>query len=624
MDVDASGPLFRVKPVKQIRLQRRVFCCLAAFVVAGLVPAAVAASNTFPAAANSEGEPLSVQSTDTTLTAFMDDLRQVIPDSLVLRWDILSGTVPHGVLFIDGADSVDRGLREALESAITLARNYRLFVESSMSSPRAGVIVSLPFPTLSLNWAVHPYEDVPQSQGLWSQPFADLGDVTTVVENGNTVSLQLSPEAIRRIDAHAIIQGHRRFSIRMSGLEGAGSIGPYTWMPGMRHIPGLPSTVGIPSATGGPQLVSVDVLRQQFATRIAARKRVEAYLVPQPGGTALKNDKIIGQQGGGNIDPGRDPAALGLRAGIVWTAAPVRPHYREPFTLWITQGEDWANTPPFYAAWIETPDQPRRWVALRTGEAGEISIPVPPTWHMAEDTSDSTSLTFSGDQSGADGRVLRDFLRQHAGRDVALLMEGEVIAIMATDSIRPEQLVLLPHTSEQRSLILSRWEATHADEIVTTPSIEMEKPLTVAEAPPPDTSLDESLDFFQVRLMAEPQDRVLIPVTHFAAPGAKQGVVVAVQNEVILTSHTVSGAHLENNGGRLFLHLRLTEEGKNALSDVCFSNLGKQLAIIYEDRLLCAPTIVDWELEELSFKGMDDDWPDVAKALMERLERGDG
>jgi preprotein translocase subunit SecD len=149
---------------------------------------------------------------------------------------------------------------------------------------------------------------------------------------------------------------------------------------------------------------------------------------------------------------------------------------------------------------------------------------------------------------------------------------------------------------------------------------------TVPEAAPEATladgvDTDALLDFFQVRLMAEPQDRELIPVTHFAAPGAQAGVLVAVQNDVILDSRAVTGAEIEHESERIFLRLRLTDEGQNALADACFSHLGKQLAIVYEDELLCAPTIVDWEQAELRFRGMNADWPQVAEAMAERLGR---
>jgi len=130
---------------------------------------------------------------------------------------------------------------------------------------------------------------------------------------------------------------------------------------------------------------------------------------------------------------------------------------------------------------------------------------------------------------------------------------------------------------------------------------------------------DGELDFFQVRLMAEPQDRELIPVTHFAAPGGNQGVVVAVQNEIILDSRAITGARLERDSDRLLLHLSLTDEGREALADACFTHLGKQLAIVFNDELISAPTIVEWELEELTFKGIGSHWPDVAETLVARL-----
>jgi hypothetical protein len=47
--------------------------------------------------------------------------------------------------------------------------------------------------------------------------------------------------------------------------------------------------------------------------------------------------------------------------------------------------------------------------------------------------------------------------------------------------------------------------------------------------------------------------------------------------------------------------------------------MGKQLAILYNDKLLCAPTIDDWEIEDLSFRGMNSDWPEVARDLADHL-----
>src|SRR5690606_30025876 len=98
------------------------------------------------------------------------------------------------------------------------------------------------------------------------------------------------------------------------------------------------------------------------------------------------------------------------------------------------------------------------------------------------------------------------------------------------------------------------------------------------------------------------------------------GVQVAVQNTVILDSHAVTGARLEHRGERLFLRLLLTPDGQERLDGTCFGNMGKQLAIIYGDRLLCAPTIDQWDEVELVFEGMDDDWPEVAGELAAYLD----
>ncbi|MCF6286601.1 MAG: hypothetical protein L3K26_15615, partial [Candidatus Hydrogenedentes bacterium] len=514
------------------------------------------------------------------------DRRELAPHRAIWQQASLGQAVPHAVLFLQG-EKTAADLGDALRITVDLARNYALFVEYQVvpeSQLRAGVVVSPRFPTLTLNWEAHPYEDVPQALGLWLQPFADLSDVAEVLVEGDGVSLVLNDHAARRIDAHARIHGHRRFSVRMIGLEKTSAIGPYTWISGLRHIPGLPLNLAVLSPSGDEEWVSIDVLRQQFASRVAARNRVEERF------------------------------ALGVDA--VWTAPPVKPRYRESFTLWVIQGEERTDVPPFYAPWLGVPDLPRRWVALRAGAAEKVSTLVPPSWRVEENATvsvEADSLVLAGDSSAADSAVFQSFLRQYVGRDVAVLMDGEVIGIVVVSNARSDRLVLASQAPEQNAAIVSRWEATRVDAMPAPRG-------GLAETSLADDPVTEDLDFFQVRLMAEPQDRELIPVTHFAAPGMARGVLVAVQNEVILNSHSISGARLETQADRLFLHLSLTDEGKDALSDACFAHLGKQLAIVYEDQLLCAPTIIDWELEELSFKGMNEDWPEVAQAMVVKFE----
>jgi hypothetical protein len=557
-------------PIPEARFWRTARSAIVLILLANLTSGAIAA-----APPKQETEREVVKSLDTPLDMFLNDLREVLTPGIRSSHEILAGAVPHAVLYLETDDGDAGRFRDGISMVVDLARNHQLILERQLIRtpvPRAGFIISPPFQTVVFCWESHPYEDVPVLDNLWRQPFADLGDVAEVVPDGPQTSLVLDEAAARRIDEHAVIHGHRRYWIRSSGGNDEKAFGPYTWMPGLRRIPGLPAIMPLSESQGGS--VGLDDLRQLFDTRLTARRRVESN--------------------------------LGLGTDTVWTTLPEAPRYQEPFTLWLTLEDVPVDETPFYAMHSTS----SAWVALQPGAAEDIAVALPRSWQLesaAEDEALTDRLVLFGDPAAVDGGEIRKFIARHRGLSAAVLVGGKVVGTVPLDTLQTGRFLLAAQDRERNDEIRAQWEAFQMP------------PAKKASTTTVDDLILDSLDYFQVRLMAEPQDRELIPVTHFAAPGAAAGVVVAVENDVILTSGAVSAARLENQKDRVFLHLSLTDEGQEALSDACFTHMGKQLAIVYEDQLLCAPTIVDWEQEELSFKGLGEDWPEVARVMVQRL-----
>lgn len=544
----------------------------------------------------SAGEHTPLGSTNTVLTTYLEDLGTLVSAEVTSDADFRSGSVPHAIVYLHEGRLPEGSFDQALQAALDLARNDGLVVEYQVtpSAPRmAGVIVSPPFPTLQFCWESHPFEEVPTRDGLWSQPFADMGDVSEVRVEGDAVTLRFERQAVERIDRQAEVHGHRRYYIRATGGGAGVKLGPYIWMPGLGRIQGLPRSLDAWSESAGVSPKSLDEIHRQFDDRQAARIAVAAHL-------------NIGQH-------------------ALWTAPLERPRFRESVVLWATQDGAWREEVPAYVPWLDGGEDGPRWVALRAATPPEKGVAIAVPWRLEppeSTTDDRETLRFVPDPSMQNDIALQEFVRRHHGGEVAVVLAGQVAGIVPVEALRQGRLTLSSLDPGAVAAIVATMPT--ADESATVGSDGGRlKRLTKAETPLAQMATAQPPDFFQVRLMAEPQERKLIPVTHFAAPGSPSGVRVAVQNDIILDSSAVTGARLVREADdRLYLHLSLTEAGQDALSGVCFSNLGKQLAIVYEDQLLCAPTIVDWELEDLSFKGMNEDWPQIAEAMMARLGNG--
>lgn len=475
------------------------------------------------------------------------------------------------------------GTSSALSRLRDLARNFGLHTEAAVSKDRSGLLVGTAFPTLSFCWEGHPNEEGISGDGLWNVPFADLGDLEAVRGDGDRVMLTLREEASRRIDAQSAAHGHRRFQIRLHGLAGAESRS-YVWVPGMRTIPDVPGNFAFSGDGTGRGTVTVQELAARFAGRVAAREQLAG--------------------------------AMGIEADFIGRAPLATPRFREPLMLWALAPEHSVNRLPVYARW-QTRDASARWLSVADAEHPNNWLALRRPWQLkrAEGASGAVQVA-AGESEGPGVEAALAFFRAHVGGRAAVLLEGQVVGVV---DIRHGNDTVLPVVEGDVHVLndaVARWQSAYG----TLPAEE-----TVADGESPEAENARAAaesDFFQVRLMAEPQDRELIPVTHFSAPGAAAGVLVAVQNDVILDSRAVTDARVEEDADRVYMHLSLTEEGRNALADACFTNLGKQLAIVFEDELLCAPTIMDWEQEELTFKGMNHDWPEVAAAMARRLGSG--
>tara|TARA_R110001592_G_scaffold79556_6_gene237688 strand:- start:177 stop:1868 length:1692 start_codon:yes stop_codon:yes gene_type:complete len=546
-------------------------------------PTTVRATPTTPTV---ERDQTTVQTGNAPFDVFAAEVQRLLSRSGAGDLEIRPDGVPHVLVFLDAKGDKAPDVFQTIRD---LANNYGYNAAYQATSEQIGLVISPPFLSLSLCWETHPGEDVPSADRLWRTPFADMDDFSIeVAENGALFTLVVSDEAAKRIDSYSEIQGHRRYFIRFESHEVQETAGPYIWIPGVKQIP-----VRVPLARTlaiyGKGEHMLGRLLGEFTSRSEARKLVEARL---------------------SLDGDTD-----------WVAPPMQPRYTSEFQLWTLTGEDWAGEPPCYAPWSETADGSTPWLALRPGPWSDVSIALPPAWRTEGASAigeDGASLVLARDITTPYSEEMARFLQGQTDRELAVLMQGRVIGIVSAEQLKTGRLTLANLSHGQNAKVMTRWNRYAG---VAPPSTTA-GPATggdgAAESFGP-ILLGDDFDFFQVRLMAEPQERKLIPVTHFPAPGAARGVLVAVQNDVILDSHAVTGARLENKADRLLLHLSLTAEGLDALSGACFANLGKQLAILYEDQLICAPTIVDWEQEELTFKGLNDDWPEVARAMVARL-----
>lgn len=527
-----------------------------------------------------------VQTDETLFAPILADIAIAFPAEAGVAQRFLGGVVPHLLVFAEGRGGEAAPDHPVAGTMRALAQNHRLGLEfqSAVLSDGTllfGFIVYERFPTIEFCWETRPYEAVASEDGLWRQPFADLADVERIEMNGERATLVFSDLDGQRVDLLSDRQGHRAFRARGFRIAGTGDWGSYTWLPGTRRISGLPITYQAPGGgleTPHAEMSSLDAMHRKALAHAMAREEIRQE--------------------------------LGLSGPLSWTVLPEAAPVIEPVFAWATHaaatGADGCPAP-----WYRIdPAIPREWQALAPLIAGvSPAAPIPQHWVLERGAAPRLRvMPASAPAEAAQEEAFSQLLRQHLGRDLAILVEGEIVAVVSVSSIRPDSLVLQGLTTPAGERLAAVWG--EARTVVPAGN-------SVAAA---SASVDVLPDKFQVRLMAEPQDRKLIPVTHYQAPGARKGVVVAVQNDIILDGRSVTGAVLEDRADRLFLKLTLTPEAQETLDGVCFGNMGKQLAILFDGQLLSAPTISEWDHVELAFRGLDETWPDMAHRLVEHLE----
>jgi hypothetical protein len=371
----------------------------------------------------------------------------------------------------------------------------------------------------------------------------------------------LTEGAARRIDRLSALHGQRRVQTVPNVFKN----GYVTWVPGLRTISGL----FLKGRQDAYALVG-DTLPVRARQHATAREQLREELGLPDDVSWTITDAPLPQRQPVYIAGLHDPVRHGDHAG------------------WLLPMFENAASGP---SWLEL-----------------SSVVLPPHSRILKPAPDGVALHFGYALPQAESmeEAFYHELSAHLGNRIALIVNGRVAGTTVLQSRRPAVLEFNVAPAWIQATAAAWRAAGGVSEV----------PEQTAKAPEP---AREAPDTFQVRLMAEPQDRVFVPVTHFAAPGLPTGAVVAVQNNIILDGRAVTGAHLENREDKVYLRLTFTPEALEALGGACFGNMGKQLAILYNDRLLCAPTIDDWEIEDLSFKGMDSDWPDVARALVEHL-----
>ncbi len=502
---------------------------------------------------------------------------------------ILEGGSPHLVLFLEGKAFNENREHPAVGAMRTLAENYKLGLESQATTlddgaPLFGFLLYQRFPTLEMAWETHPHESAASVDGAWRQPFADLSDVESVHVVDDRATLVLSEAAARRIDNLSELHGHRNYRVRGTEMAEAANLGTYTWVPGLRTIPGVPAIFNcrLPRRDGQwKEGLSLDYLRQRFTVHAAARERIRREL-------SLADD-------------------------VCWTISAVPPRYAEPFFAWVVHAPEAGGQVVQLPWYRSTGDTVRRWLHVQAPASPTASAVIPHHWEFIRqgDNAELIARPASGPDAVAREEAFAAFMRQNIGEEMAIVMQGQVAGVVAISAARPE-LLSLGSMPPAASVAMERlWNAANSGPVGA--------PLVAASAPIADAPVVDPPDTFQVRLMAEPQDREFVEVTHFAAPGYAPGTVAAVLENIIVDGRAVTGAFLETRDDKLYLRLTFTAEAQEVLGGACFGNMGKQLAILYNDRLLCAPTIDEWEIEELTFKGMDSDWPEVARDLAEHL-----
>lgn len=557
----------------------------------GPAPAGYTVSMTTAAASarNTNKDAAPLPSAETFFAPVLADIETAlrdIADVPGMTRHVLPGGSPHLVIFVEGAPGHPPADHPVLHTLRALAGNHQLAIEYQHTrlddgALLYGAILFAPFPTLELSWECHPYESVACRDGAWEQPFADLSDVEQVIPSNGSATLVLSEDAARRIDHLSAQHGHRTYRLRGAGIADAADLGAYTWVPGLHTVPGVPARFActLPGQEApGREEVTAGFLHDAFEVHAAARERVRRE--------------------------------LDLAGDVSWTVSEEPPRYVEPFFAWVradaTDGDRAVPVPWYRDSDATAPD----WAHLAPNTGGPVTAPIPRHWTFVHAGTAGSKLVPEAPENPEEEAREEAFcalLRRNLGGEIAIVMAGAVVGVAPVDEARPEALPLTRMPAGAADRVAARWEA--ANPAGTT------RVADAADTPEASTRPTKDPDQFQVRLMAEPQHREHVPVTHYQAPGASEHVKVAVREEVILDSSAIRGARLESRSDSLYLHLDLTPEGQDALDGACFSNLGKQLAIVYDGTLLSAPTIKEWDRVELAFKGQVEDWPALARRL---------
>lgn len=502
---------------------------------------------------------------DSALAAIKTGLGDLVsPESITIKESDVD--VPLRIFFVEGKPATSPDESPVLARVQVIAHNYGLELESQHTTladgaPLFGFLLFEPFEMLRFYWSTHPFESVADAGGRWRQPVADLCDVESVQISGESADLVLTEGAARRLDRLSVLHGHRVLRMNVGGNPPPS----YTWYPGLRTIP----------------RVEVAVLRDASHSRGDTTEPIPARVRCHTAARARLLEE------------------LGLSDDVSWNVIENAPLYTQPvylYSLYAPERDSFPKSlPPLGTLSPET-----LWCEL-----GDQAVIVPKNWAWKSLPTGGAFIRFSGNEFDTQELNFFQALEENVGRRAALVVNGRVAGIVTVTSPRWEGLKFEPMPSEVVEAVASAWRSAGG-------LIDLSEKAAAKEAPAESTP-----DTFQVRLMAEPQDREYVAVTHFEAPGATRGIQVAVRKEVILDGRAVTGAAMEADG--VTLHLTFTPEAQDALGGACFANMGKQLAILYKDRLLCAPTIDEWEIDELSFKGIDSDWPDVARDLAAHL-----
>ena len=138
---------------------------------------------------------------------------------------------------------------------------------------------------------------------------------------------------------------------------------------------------------------------------------------------------------------------------------------------------------------------------------------------------------------------------------------------------------------------------------VQEPAPENPEPGDTAESGKAGESAATLRTAFEVRFIAQPQDRRLIPVTYLPTPES-EAEVYPVLNEVLLTGRQVVAMEYEDLGEQGFaFRLKLNQDAAKRMSDVTEYGIGEQLALILDGQILFYPYVRDTIHEVIEVRG---------------------